>query len=281
MYPFERFTERAKKVLMLAQEEAEKAHHSYIGTEHLLLGVLREERGLGAQALSNLGVEIGEVRRRTDEALAAQPSIVVRQVIPTSRVKKVIEVAFEEAHRRGHAYVGTAHLLLGLMLEREGLAVGVLTEMGANRQRVTAEIDRLLEEVGEEESSPGAARDPRQREVMVSPRLAALLEQAGEEAAARGAPVVGLEHLLLALTDEAGFEALTRLLDELGVGWKPPEELVQLSATLLQVQREKAEAIAQQNYEAAARLHAQEKQLTTEYQLKEASWLQSLRRQDS
>jgi ATP-dependent Clp protease ATP-binding subunit ClpA len=280
MYPFERFTERAKKVLTLAQEEAEKAHHSYIGTEHLLVGLLREEGSLAALALRNLGIEIGEVRRRLEAALAADPTIVVRQIVPTARVKKVIETAFEEARRIGDTYVGTEHLLLGLLVEREGLGAQVLIQMGATLERVRTEIERLLREVGQEESSPGPARVPRQDDVMVSPRLAALLQQAREEAAARGAPVVGLEHLLRALTDDAGFEALTRVLDQFGVGWKPPEELVQLSATLLRVQRQKAEAIAQQNYEAAARLRAQEKQLINDYQLKEASWLQSLRRQE-
>src|SRR5256714_14848000 len=107
MYPFERFTERAKKVLTLAQEEAERSHHSYIGTEHLLLGLLREGEGLAAKVLNNLGVEIGKVRQTIESVLGRNERIIIQQIIPTSRVKKVIEISFEEARRMGHNYVGT------------------------------------------------------------------------------------------------------------------------------------------------------------------------------
>ena len=114
MYPFERFTERAKKVLTLAQEEAERSHHSYIGTEHLLLGLLREGEGLAAKVLNNLGVEIGKVRQTIESVLGRNERIIIQQIIPTSRVKKVIEISFEEARRMGHNYVGTEHLVLAL-----------------------------------------------------------------------------------------------------------------------------------------------------------------------
>ncbi|HUY25106.1 MAG TPA: Clp protease N-terminal domain-containing protein, partial [Candidatus Saccharimonadales bacterium] len=114
MYPFERFTERAKKVLTLAQEEAERSHHSYIGTEHLLLGLLREDEGLAAKVLNNLGVEIGKVRQTIESLLGRNEGLtVVQQIIPTSRVKKVLEISIEEARRMGHNYVGSEHLLLG------------------------------------------------------------------------------------------------------------------------------------------------------------------------
>src|SRR5262252_1517943 len=103
MYPFERFTERAKKVLTLAQEEAERAHHSYIGTEHLLLGLLRAEEGIAHAALRALGVGVEDTRERIEGVLGRNERIIVQQVIPTSRVKKVIEIAFEEAQRVGQA----------------------------------------------------------------------------------------------------------------------------------------------------------------------------------
>src|SRR5690242_10780675 len=122
MYPFEKFTERAKKMLTLAQAEAERSRHSYIGTEHLLIGLLREEEGLAAKVLANLGVEIGQVRQVIEVTLGRDPRIVIRQIVPTSRVKKVIELSFEESRRMGHSYVGTEHLLLGLILEGEGIA---------------------------------------------------------------------------------------------------------------------------------------------------------------
>src|SRR5258707_5109242 len=106
MYPFERFTERAKKVLTFAQEEAERSHHSYIGTEHLLLGLLREGDGIAAKVLSNLGVEIDKVRQTIESALARNERIIVhQQIVPTSPFKKVIEISFEEARRMGHKYV--------------------------------------------------------------------------------------------------------------------------------------------------------------------------------
>jgi hypothetical protein len=155
IYPFERFTERAKKVLTLAQEEAERSHHSYIGTEHLLLGLFRERDGLAAIVLDNLGVDIGTVRKTIESVLGRDERIIIQQIIPTSRVKKVIELAFEEARRLGHDYVGTEHLLLGLLLEGEGIAAHVLADLGATLARVRAEIERLLVSTGAEEPGPG------------------------------------------------------------------------------------------------------------------------------
>jgi ATP-dependent Clp protease ATP-binding subunit ClpA len=253
MYPFERFTERAKKVLTLAQEEAERAHHSYIGTEHLLLGLMREGDGLAAQVLKSFGVE-----------------------------KKVIEIAFETAREMGHGFVGTEHLLLGLLIEGEGIAAHVLNDLGVTLDKVRLEVERLLGEVGEEETSPDptGARESAPEGGLLSPRLAELIRQAHEEAAVRGAPVVDLEHLLRALTDEAGFQALTRLLDRLGVAWKPPEEVERLGAALREVRRQKASAIARRDFPAAASLREQEKLLAAQYQLAEAAWLQSLRPQE-
>jgi ATP-dependent Clp protease ATP-binding subunit ClpC len=154
LYPFERFTERAKKVLTLAQEEAERSHHSYIGTEHLLLGLLREGEGLAAKVLNNLGVEIGKVRQTIESVLGRNERIIIQQIIPTSRVKKVIEISFEEARRMGHAYVGTEHLLLGLLIEGEGIAAHVLEDLGATLDKVRAEIERLLHDSTMEDAEP-------------------------------------------------------------------------------------------------------------------------------
>ena len=144
MYPFERFTERAKKVLTLAQEEAQRSHHNYIGTEHLLLGLLREGDGLAAKVLNNLGVEIGKVRQTIESVLGRNELIRIQQIIPTSRVKKVIEISFEEARRMGHNYVGTEHLLLGLLIEGEGIAAHVLNDLGVTLNSARREIERLL-----------------------------------------------------------------------------------------------------------------------------------------
>ncbi len=159
LYPFERFTERAKKVLTLAQEEAERSHHSYIGTEHLLLGLLREGEGLAAKVLNNLGVEINKVRSTIESVLGRNERIIIQQIIPTSRVKKVIEISFEEARRMGNNYVGTEHLLLGLLIEGEGIAAHVLEDLGANLEKVRGEIDKLLHEFGHRRGVQGGPEE--------------------------------------------------------------------------------------------------------------------------
>src|SRR5215471_10891812 len=160
MYPFERFTERAKKVLVLAQEEAERSHHSYIGTEHLLLGLIREDEGLAAMVLCNFAIDLATVRARIESVLGRNERIIIRQIIPTSRVKKVIEIAFEEAKRMGHNYVGTEHLLLGLLIEGEGIAAHVLIDLGVTEARARAEIQRLLHDSSAETEAEPAPKKP-------------------------------------------------------------------------------------------------------------------------
>ncbi len=213
MYPFERFTARAKKVLALAQQEAESSHHSYIGTEHLLLGLLREQEGLAAKALANLGVEIDVVRQTIDELLGRSEGIIVQQIIPTSRVKQVIELAFEEAERSNQTEVGTEHLLLGLLIEAEGIAAHVLERLGADLVRVRRELVRLggdaaLLEAGgvRPEGLPSARRGAAP---LVQSRFVnrgalswgsrSALALAEEEAGRAGAVAVGPEHLLSGL----------------------------------------------------------------------------------
>ena len=168
LYPFERFTERAKKVLTLAQEEAERSHHSYIGTEHLLLGLLREGEGLAAKVLNNLGVEINKVRSTIESVLGRNERIIIQQIIPTSRVKKVIEISFEEARRMGNNYVGTEHLLLGLLIEGEGIAAHVLEDLGANLEKVRGEIDKLLQSRASTRSRRKRRRSPPRRRCSTS-----------------------------------------------------------------------------------------------------------------
>ena len=142
MYPFERFTERAKKTLTLAQEEAERSHHSYIGTEHLLLGLLRVTEGEAYQVLRELGIEIDMVRQTIAAVLGRNERIIIQQIVPTSRVKTVIEIAFEEARRLGHEYVDTGHLLMALVIEGEGIAAHVLEDLGATAEKVIAALER-------------------------------------------------------------------------------------------------------------------------------------------
>src|SRR5439155_1302855 len=139
---------------------AERSHHSYIGTEHLLLGLLREGEGLAAKVLNNLGVEIGKVRQTIESVLGRNERIIIQQIIPTSRVKKVIEISFEEARRMGHNYVGTEHLLLGLLIEGEGIAAHVLEDLGANLEKVRGEIERLLHDSSAETEAEPAPKKP-------------------------------------------------------------------------------------------------------------------------
>ena len=123
---FDKFTERARRVLSFAQEEAQRFQHNYIGTEHLLLGLVREEEGVAARVLSNLGVELYKVREAVEFIIGRGDRIVLGEIGLTPRAKKVIELAVDEARRLNHHYIGTEHLLLGLVREGEGIAAGVL-----------------------------------------------------------------------------------------------------------------------------------------------------------
>ena len=142
---FERFSERARRVLSLAQDEAQRFNHSYIGTEHILLGLVRENEGLAARSLSNLGVELAKVRSAIEFIIGKGERPVSSENIGlTPRAKKVIEVAVDEARRLNHQYIGTEHLLIGLMREGEGVAAGVLESLGVTLDKVRAETNRLV-----------------------------------------------------------------------------------------------------------------------------------------
>ena len=126
---FDKFTAR-KKVLVLAQEEAQRLNHNYIGTEHLLLGLVREGEGIAAKVLGNLGVELSKARSAVEFIIGRGDRMVIGDISLTPRAKKVIELAVEDARRLRHNYVGTEHLLLGLIREGEGVAIGVLQSLG-------------------------------------------------------------------------------------------------------------------------------------------------------
>jgi ATP-dependent Clp protease ATP-binding subunit ClpC len=144
MYPFERFSENAKGVLTFAQGQAERARHSYIGTEHLLLGLMEEGSGLAAAALRNMGLQLTDLEADVEVALRNAPhESRITQIIPTSRVKRVIELAFDEAHREGMSQVETSHLLSALLIEGQGIGAQVLAARGVTVNRVSAEVARL------------------------------------------------------------------------------------------------------------------------------------------
>ena len=141
---FERFTERARKVMTFAQQEAERFKHNYIGTEHILLGLVREREGIAARVLSNLGVDLAKVRNAVEFIIGRGEHQVVGEIGLTPRAKSVLQLAVDEGRRLGHHYIGTEHLLLGLIREGEGIAAGVLESMGVSLERVRTEVLRVL-----------------------------------------------------------------------------------------------------------------------------------------
>lgn len=137
---FHRFTERAKKSLAYAQEEAQRLQHNYIGTEHLLLGLVRDPEGLACKVLNGMGVELTKVRHAVLTIIGSGDRIVLGEIGLTPRAKKVIELAVDETRRLNHSYVGTEHILLGLVREGEGIAAGVLESLGANKEKVREQV---------------------------------------------------------------------------------------------------------------------------------------------
>src|ERR1700730_10512833 len=140
------FTERVRKVLAMAREEAARLHHEYVGTEHILLGLIREAEGVAAAVLQNMNVDLDEIQQKIEETVkkgkAAQTT---GPDLPyTSRAKKVLELAMSEARELSHSYVGTEHLLLGLLREEKGIAAQVLTDAGVNLEAARAETLRIL-----------------------------------------------------------------------------------------------------------------------------------------
>ena len=141
---FDKFTERARKVLSLAQEEAQRFQHNYIGTEHLLLGLVREGEGVAAKVLTSLGVDLEKVRKAVEEIIGRGDRVVVGEIGLTPRAKKVIELAIDEARRLNHHYIGTEHILLGLIREGNGIGAGVLESFGLSLQEVRAKTIQVL-----------------------------------------------------------------------------------------------------------------------------------------
>ena len=182
---FDKFTERARKVLTLAQEEAQRFNHNYIGTEHLLLGLVREGDGVAAKVLANLGVELPKVRSAVEFIIGRGDRSVTGDIGLTPRAKKVIELAVDEARRLNHHYIGTEHLLLGLVREGEGIAAGVLESLGVSLEKVRNQIIHVLNQ-----SQPYSQQESKQ------PSRTPVIDQMGMDltAAARAGkldPVIG------------------------------------------------------------------------------------------
>jgi ATP-dependent Clp protease ATP-binding subunit ClpC len=159
---FERFTERARQVVVLAQEEARTLKHNYIGTEHILLGLLREEEGLAARVLESLDITVERVRAQVVRIVGSGEEVTSGQIPFTPRAKKVLELALREALSLGHNYIGTEHILLGLVRENEGVAARILLDFDADSEKIRNEVIRMLSgpsgrRQGQGAGAPGAA----------------------------------------------------------------------------------------------------------------------------
>jgi ATP-dependent Clp protease ATP-binding subunit ClpC len=228
---FERFTDRARQVVALAQEEARMLDHDYIGTEHILHGLLREGDGYAARSLESLGISLDAVRQQVQEIIGRSQQAPSGHIQFTPRAKKALELSLRESLQFGHYYIGTEHILLGLLHEGDGVAAQVLVRLGADLDRVRERVIRLLhgyqgQDVGGAGSQPG-------------------------ERAPAGLPDDAL----------ARFDALDRRLTALErwVGMRP--DLEDLDQEIAQVRREKETAVDRQDFDAAVALRAGEKQL--------------------
>jgi ATP-dependent Clp protease ATP-binding subunit ClpC len=152
---FERFTERARQVVVLAQDEARALKHNYIGTEHILLGLLREEEGLAARVLESLDITVEEVRAQVARIVGQGDEVTTGQIPFTPRAKKVLELALREALSLGHNYIGTEHILLGLVRENEGVAARILLDFDADAEKIRNEIIRMLSGPGRRQQGSG------------------------------------------------------------------------------------------------------------------------------
>ncbi|WP_285475399.1 Clp protease N-terminal domain-containing protein, partial [Actinoplanes sp. NBRC 101535] len=168
---FERFTDRARRVVVLAQEEARMLNHNYIGTEHILLGLIHEGEGVAAKALESLGISLESVRQQVEEIIGQGQQAPSGHIPFTPRAKKVLELSLREALQLGHNYIGTEHILLGLIREGEGVAAQVLVKLSANLDRVRQQVIQLLSGAGKEPTAPG--------EASAAPASSTILDQFG------------------------------------------------------------------------------------------------------
>ena len=238
----ERFTDRARRVVVLAQEEARRLNHNYIGTEHILLGLIHEGEGVAARALESLGISLDAVRQQVEEIIGQGQQAPPGHIPFTPRAKKVLELSLREALQLGHDYVGTEHILLGLIREGDGVAAQVLVKLGADLNRVRQQVIQLLTGY----QGPGV--------MSAGSRL-------GERMRAR-------------LPDDAlaRFDALDRRLAALERWVSIQPDLDDLDQEIAQVRQEKEAAIERQDFENAAPLRDKEKRLLAARADREKEW---------
>src|ERR671933_629758 len=190
---FERFTDRARRVVVLAQEEARLLNHNYIGTEHILLGLIHEGEGVAAKALESLGISLEGVREQVKKIIGQGQQVQSRHIPFTPRAKKVLELSLREALQLGHNYIGTEHILLGLIREGEGVAAQVLVKLGADLNRVRQQVIQLLSgyQTGQEKTAAGGPQEGTPSGSLVLDQFGRNLTQAAREG--KLDPVIGRE----------------------------------------------------------------------------------------
>jgi len=189
---FEKFTDKARRVVVLAQEEAKLLNHNYIGTEHILLGLIHEGEGVAAKALEALGINLEQVREQVQDIIGQGQQAPSGHIPFTPRAKKVLELSLREALQLGHSYIGTEHLLLGLIREGEGVAAQVLTKLGADTNKVRQQVIQLLSGFqGKESVSVGGENQPQAKGSQILDQYGRNLTQAAAEG--KLDPVVGRE----------------------------------------------------------------------------------------
>lgn len=193
---WQRFTERARRVILLGQEEAGKLNAGHVGTEHLLLGMVREHEGVAAQVLIRFGITDVKVRTEIERHLLPSPNTVPGEPKLTAKAKHTLELAADEARRMRHDYIGTEHLLLALLREKDGLAATVLRELGLN---LDVGRTQVLEYLGPDAPQQDTNQASQQALPIFTPEAIELLSLAAAESEAEGCGEVGVSHLLKAL----------------------------------------------------------------------------------
>jgi ATP-dependent Clp protease ATP-binding subunit ClpA len=239
---FERFTDRSRRVVVLAQEEARILDHGYIGTEHILLGLIREGDGHAARALESLGISLDAVRQQVEAFIGRGQQAPSGSVPFTPRAKKVLELSLRESLQLGHNYIGTEHILLGLLREGDGVAAQVLVTLGADLNRVRQQVIQLLHGYrGQDVESAGSHPGERARAVLPDAAV-------------------------------AWFDALDRRLTALERWVSMQPDLEDLDQEIAQVRRDKEAAVDRQDSGAATALSDKEKQLLAERADREKEW---------